>query len=112
MSEKHRLVKTMATKGFSQKEIATLVGVHQSTVSRILNNPTEKEAEDFYENSAYGAYTTNTGERIVFNRRYRPLSDKSRWVENIASKEWFYNDRTSWKDRFHQSSKQKVIFKA
>lgn len=93
----------MYSKGFRQSEIATILGINQSTVSRYLNNPSPKEIEDFYENSPYGAYYTKKGEKILFNRRYKPLKNKNMWVSDIVKQEWYYSDGTWWDERFWRS---------
>lgn len=108
---KQKQAATMYAKGFTQTEIAQALGIHQSSVSRYLTKPTAKEKEDFYENSAYGAYITKSGERILFNRRYKPLTDKGRWVEDIAEQEYFYNDSTCWKKRIYNSTNEITIYK-
>jgi len=100
----------MYARGFTQSAIAEYLGVHQSTVSRYLTNPNRKEEENFYENYAYGVYTTKSGERVLFNRRYKPLSDKKRIVKDIEKTEWFYNDGTWWNERFHNSKNEIVIY--
>lgn len=98
--------------GFSKNEIAEMLGVNRSTVTRYFCNPTKADVEDFYENCAYGSYTTGDGEIIPFNRRYKPLSDKTRQVENIVRKEWYYQDGTPWEDRIFNSEKKVVVFTA
>lgn len=96
--------------GFNQTEIAEILGLHQSTVSRRFQNPPKEKQEHFNENHAYGAYITKHGERILFNRRYKPLSDKKRFVKDIVKQEWFYNDGTSWADRFYNSQNEIVVY--
>lgn len=100
----------MDAQGFLQHEISEFVGVDQSTVSRHLKNPSRKEIGDFYKNCAYGAYTTKTGERILFNREYQPLTNRKRFVRDIVKQEWFYNGSMNWRDRFRNSEKQIVIY--
>jgi len=97
-------------KNFSQVEIAEILNVNQSTVSRYFNNPTKGEVEEFYENSAYGSYFTKNGEKVPFNRRYKPLADKERFVDSIVKTEYYYTDGTYWPDRFHNSINQKSIY--
>ncbi len=108
---KQKQATAMYAKGFTQKEIAHALGVHQSTVCRYLTRPSAKEKEDFYENSPYGAYITKNGERILFNRRYKPLTDKERWVEGVVAQEYFYNDSTGWKKRIYNSTNEIIIYK-
>lgn len=98
-------------KGFGQKEIASILGISQSTVCRYFTNPTKNEKEDFYENFAYGVYITKSGERILFNRRYKPLRDKTEFVKDIERQEWFYNDGTYWEERFFNSVNEIPFFK-
>jgi len=44
-------------------------------------------------NYPYGMWTCTDGEQILFNRKYQPLNDKERLVENIdKSKEIFFYD--------------------
>lgn len=100
----------MYSEGFTQKEISEALSIHQSTVSRYLNNPSSKEVEDFYENYAYGVYTTIHGKRILFNRRYKTLHDKKVPTEKIKKTEWFYNDGTRWEERFFNSKNKIVIY--
>lgn len=88
-------------KGFSQTEIAQILGINQSTVSRYFNNPTRSEVEDFYENYAYGAKVTESGEKIFFNRRYRDIEGSSN--EKTKKTEYYYNDGTLWPERFYHS---------
>jgi transcriptional regulator with XRE-family HTH domain len=90
-------------KGFSQTEIAEIIGVNQSTVSRYFNNPTSSEVEDFYENYAYGARVLKSGQKVPFNRRYRDLEDATYTNEDVERTEWYYNDGTFWPERFHNS---------
>lgn len=104
------IIPHMAAHGFRQQEISEFIGMDQSTVSRHLKNPSKKDIEHFYKNCAYGAYTTKTGERILFNREYQPLSNKRRFVKDIVKQEWFYNGSMNWKDAFRNSEKQIVIF--
>jgi transcriptional regulator with XRE-family HTH domain len=95
-------------KGFSQSEIAKILGVNQSTVSRYFNNPTKAEIEDFYVNYAYGARVTETGKKIVFNRRYQDIEGSSN--EKIVKTEYYYNDGTFWPDRFYHSVYRIPVF--
>lgn len=88
-------------KGFSQSEIAEILGINQSTVSRYFNNPTSAEKEDFYENYAYGARVTESGYKVYFNRRYRDIEGAT--DEPIIKTEYYYNDGTFWPDRFFHS---------
>lgn len=88
-------------KGFSQSEIAEILKIHQSTVSRYFNNPTRAEIEDFYENYAYGSKITETGRKIPFNRRYKDFEKITN--EKIVKTEYYYNDGTFWPDRFYHS---------
>lgn len=97
-------------RGFSQNEIAEILGVNQSTVSRYFNNPTRAEVEDFYENFAYGSRVTTSGNRIVFNRRYRDIEGLQYLGEEIARTEYYYNDGTYWSDRFHHSINRKPVY--
>jgi len=96
-------------KGFSQKEIANILGVHQSTVSRYFNNPTRAEIEDFYENYAYGANVLKNGQRVFFNRRYHNLGNTTFNNEDREYVEWYYNDGTYWSERFNNSINRKPI---
>ena len=112
--EKHKQSKqeqatTYYKKGFSQKEIAEILGVHQSTVSRYFNNPTRSEVEDFYENYAYGSNVLKNGQRVPFNRRYRDLERISYSNEERDYVEWYYNDGTYWSERFENSVNRKPI---
>ncbi len=91
------------TKGFSQSEIAQILGVHQSTVSRYFNNPTSYEVEDFYENKAYGARLYDDGTKVYFNRRYRDLDQIDVTEKKEIKVEYYYNDGTFWPDRFYHS---------
>jgi transcriptional regulator with XRE-family HTH domain len=100
----------LAKNGFSQNEIAEILGVHRSTVSRYFNSPTPAEVEDFYENHAYGAYYTKEGEKVFFNRRYQPLDNKGRWVKDIVKSEWYYQDGTPWVVRFFNSQNKHVVY--
>lgn len=97
-------------KGFNQSEIASILGISQTTVSRNFTAPSKKEREDFYQNRAYGAYITRSGERVLFNRKYQPLEDKSRWVKDIVGQEWFYSSQTNWMNRIYNSDNQIVIY--
>ena len=62
--------------------------------------------KEFFENHAYGAYHTKSGERILFNRRYQPLDDRERWVEDIIYHEFFYDEGTKWRDRLYNSANE------
>lgn len=53
----------------------------------------------------YGAYLTEDGEIVMFDRRYRPIfrrdkggtvhpDDRARWVDGICGHVWFYSDVT------------------
>lgn len=95
-------------KGFSQSEIAEILGINQSTVSRYFNNPTKAEVEDFYENYAYGARITETGRKIVFNRRYRDFEGTTN--EKITKTEYYYNDGTFWPERFYHSINRIAVY--
>lgn len=97
-------------KGFSKKEIADFLGVNVTTVYRYFSNPSRKEKEDFYKNSAYGVYYTKNGGKVLFNRKYQPLRDKTEWVKDIIKTEWFYNDSSIWEERFYNSLNQKSIY--
>ncbi len=97
--------------GFSKNEIAEMLGVNRSTVTRYFYSPTRAEVEDFSENYAYGAYYTNGGEVVPFNRRYKPLSDKARWVTDIVRKEWYYQDNTPWCERVYNSTNKFVVYR-
>jgi transcriptional regulator with XRE-family HTH domain len=99
-------------KSFSQVEIAEILNVNQSTVSRYFNNPSRSEIEDFYENEAYGSYFTKDGKKIPFNRRYKPLEDKELWVDSIIKTEYYYTDGTYWPDRFSNSVKRKPVYES
>jgi len=97
-------------KGFSQSEIAEILGVSQSTISRYFNNPTRAEIEDFYENYAYGARVTKNGKKIVFNRRYRDIEGSSDDDDKVVRTEYYYNDGTFWADRFYHSVYRIPVF--
>ena len=66
-----------------------MLDINQSTVSRYFRNPSRSEVEDFYENWAYGSYIMEDGEKIPFNRRYKPLADKTRWVKGKVGNEYY-----------------------
>ncbi len=108
--QKQRQAVELYSAGFSQSEIAQILGIHQSTVSRYFNKPSSHEIEDFYENHAYGAFIVKDGTAILFNRRYKPLADKNLWVKDIVKTVWFYNDGTRWQDRFTNSIKQIPVY--
>jgi hypothetical protein len=112
MKEKQKQVIEMYAKGFRQVEIAKTLNINQSTVSRYLTNPSPKEIEDFYENKPYGAYYTKDGEKVLFNRRYKPLNDKTRWVEGVIKQEWYYSDGTWWDERFWRSENLDPIYES
>lgn len=97
-------------KGFSQNEIAQILGINQSTVSRYFNNPTKHEVEDFYQNYAYGAYHRKNGSKVYFNRRYQPLENNDWHVPDVVHQEWYYNDGTYWPERFYNSINKVVVY--
>lgn len=97
--------------GFSKNEIAEMLGVNRSTVTRYFYSPTKAEMSEFYDKSAYGAYIMKDGTKIPFNRGYMPL-DGSGWVEGYASQEWYYNDAMSWEHRIYNSNKRTVTYTA
>lgn len=92
--------------GFSQTEIAEILGVHQATVSRYFHNPTMAEKEDFYQNKPYHAKRDNNGKLYCYNRRYQPLftTDEETELNHVGIKEtmYFYNDGTRWNERFER----------
>ena len=102
---------TLYKKGFSKNEIAEILGINRSTVTRYFYSPTAAEAEDFYNNYAYGAYITKSGEKIPFNRRYRVLYDKKHWAKQFVAQEWYYQDNTPWEHRFYNSIYKIVVYK-
>jgi transposase-like protein len=114
-NKKHKLSRQaeameLYRRGFSQNEIAEILGINRSTVSRYFCRPTSAEIEDFYENHAYGSFFTEDGEFVPFNRRYKPLSDKKRWVENIIKTEWYYQDGTDWEQRIYNSVNKFAVY--
>ena len=109
LSRQHEAME-LYRKGFSQNEIAEILGIHRSTVSRYFHRPSDDEIEEFYENSAYGSYITKDGEIVPFNRRYKPLKDKTRRVHNIVKTEWYYQDNTDWEQRFYNSLNKCVVY--
>lgn len=96
--------------GFSKNEVAEILNVDRSTVTRYFYNPTAEEKEDFYENHAYGAYWTKGGEKVLFNRRYKPLSNRKRWVNEIVKQEWYYMDTTPWVRKVQNSNNHTVVY--
>ena len=109
---KPNIAREMYRLGFKQEDIALKFEVDQSTISRWLRpkNLGKADKENFYENWAYGAFTTESGERVLFNRQYKPLDDKKRFVENVVKQEWFYTDATPWPERIENSIKQNVVY--
>lgn len=96
--------------GFSKNEIAEILNLNRSTVTRYFYSPTSAERDDFNSNHAYGAYYTSDGEKILFNRSYQPLKDKGMWVKNIVKQEWYYKDFTPWEQRIKNSNNQTVVY--
>lgn len=64
----------------------------------------------------YGEWQTSTGDRILFDRRYKPRwrktpdgavapADPGEWIADISNEVWFYNDRVHLRDRKNIAAK-------
>jgi hypothetical protein len=71
---------------------------------------------------AYGKWTITTGREVIYNRRYRPIWERTsanepwnpaniaEWVHDIEKQEWFYHDghRESQKTRLASKAMQEL----
>jgi hypothetical protein len=72
-------------------------------------NHSRKQRHDWRDNTPYGIWTCADGRQVLFNRRYRPIwqrtpdgkvsrADPGEWVPWKAQ-EWLYDDGTLPKER-------------
>lgn len=73
-------------------------------------------------NLPYGVWTLQNGDKVLFNRRYRPIAllrngassavlvGPNQWIRGITDEQWFYHDGHTEREKWDRATKASVDY--